>query len=155
MDQMDIERLDQRVTRIRDDALDVRMWLIATIGRLRKDRRAMTMGYVGFTIFIAAGGAIIALYWYRSYMARANGSAGNRLNRNGLPDDPIPPFKKTICGLSEAERKRLEFEQRLERLEKEYQAGTLRLYSRLDSLKGTKYTFVPRSRSESAASRSA
>jgi len=115
----------------------------------------MTMGYVGFTIFIAASGAIIAWYWYRSYLARANGSAGNRLNRNGLPDDPIPPFKKTISGLSEAERKRLEFEQRLERLQKNYQAGTMQLYTRVDSLQGTKYTFVPRSRSESAASHSA
>jgi len=151
---MDIERLDQRVTRIRDAALGVRMWLVALMGPFRNDRRAMTMGYVGFTIFIAASGAIIAWYWYRSYMARANGRTGNGLNKSGLPDDPVPPFKRTISGLSEAERKRLEFEQKLERLEKNYQAGTLRLYSRLDSLQGTKYTFVPRSRSESAASHS-
>jgi len=103
---MDIERLDQL------GCLD---WLLRAgcPDRLRQRRvtgrgrrRAMTMGYIGFTIFVAASGALIVWFWHRSYKAAKNARYG-RYCKNGLPDDPIPPFKRTVSGLSEAELKRI------------------------------------------------
>jgi hypothetical protein len=154
---MDIERLDQRCRAERrlcagcPDRLRQR----CVIGRGK--RRAMTMGYIGFTIFVAASGALIVWIWYRSYTAARNARFGRvGYLKNGLPDDPIPPFKRTISGgLPEAERKRVEFEQKLETWQRGFEVRRAQLNNNVEALQGQKYTFVPGPRRSNSAASSA
>jgi hypothetical protein len=114
----------------------------------------MTMGYLGFTIFVAASGALIVWFWYRSYTAAKYGRFGRASqSRNGLPEDPIPPVKRALDGLSSAEQRHIEFENRLDAWERGYQKRRALFNNNVDALQGEKYTFVPGPRrSDSAAS---
>lgn len=115
------------------------------------------MGYLGFVVIVAAAGLIIFLLWhwnYRASMGRYSGFGRNR--KNGLPEDPIPPFKRTVSGPSEEELKHQQFDQKLEAWQKSFEARRLRFHTNnVDSLKGTKYTFVPRTRTGEPISNSA
>lgn len=155
-DQMDIERLDQRdrAERRLCTGCPDRLRQRCVTGRDR--RRAMTMGYIGFTIFIAASGALIVWFWYRSYRAAKNARFGRACHtRNGLPDDPIPPFKRTISGLPEAELKRIEFEQKLDGWQRGFEVRKSQFNNTHQALQGTKYTFVPGPRRSNSAASSA
>jgi len=114
----------------------------------------MTMGYIGFTIFVAASGALIVWFWYRSNNAAKNTRYG-RYCKNGLPDDPIPPFKRTISGLPEAELKHIEFEQKLDLWQRGFEARRAKFNNNVEALQGTKYTFVPGPRRNNSAASSA
>jgi hypothetical protein len=116
----------------------------------------MTMGYIGFTIFVAASGALIVWFWHRSYTANKNARFGRACqSKNGLPDEPIPPFKRTVSGLSEAEAKRIEFEQKLDVWQRGFEARKAQFNNTHHALQGTKYTFVPGPRRSNSAASSA
>jgi hypothetical protein len=116
----------------------------------------MTMGYIGFTIFVAASGALIVWFWYRSYRSAKNARFGRACHtRSGLPDAPIPPFKRTISGLPEAELKRIEFEQKLDVWQRGFETRKAQLNNTHHALQGTKYTFVPGPRRSNSAASSA
>jgi len=152
-DQMDIERLDRRCPAERWHAAgrpDVALFYC----QVRRSRREMTMEYIGFTMIVAAGGAIVFWFWRRSYRAGLEAGRPGRM-KNGLPEPPVPPFKRTIGGPSEAELKQLEFERRIEEWQKRHPVLGFQTNARLDALKGEKYTFVPRTRSGERASSSA
>jgi len=114
----------------------------------------MTMGYIGFTIFVAASGALIVWFWYRSYKAAKNARFG-RYCKNGLPDDPIPPFKRTVSGLPDTELKHIEFDQKLDAWQRGFEARRAHFNNNADALQGTKYTFVPGPRRSNSAASSA
>lgn len=112
------------------------------------------MEYIGFTMIVAASGAIVFWFVQRSYrMGMGRGRAGR--SRNGLPEPPAPPFKRTISGLSEAETKQTEFQQRIDEWQKRHPVLGFQYNARLDALKGEKFTFVPRTRNSESASTSA
>lgn len=114
------------------------------------------MGYIGFTIFIAASGALIVWFWQRSMTADRNARFGRtHHSKNGLPDEPIPPFKRTISGLSEEELKRLELERNLDVWQRNFQVHRAYLNNKVDALQGEKYTFVPGPRRSNSAASSA
>jgi hypothetical protein len=111
----------------------------------------MTMEYIGFTMIVAAGGAIVFWFWHRSY------KAGIKTARtgNGLPEPTIPPFKRTISGPSEATLKEIEFQRRIDEWQKRHPVLGFQYNNRLEALKGEKYTFVPRTRKGETLSNSA
>jgi hypothetical protein len=151
---MDIERLDQRCRAERRLCAGCPDRLRQRCVNGRDRRRAMTMGYIGFTIFVAASGALIVWVWYRSYTANRNARYGRYL-KNGLPDDPIPPFKRTVSGLPEAELKRIEFEQRLDGWQRGFEARKAQFNNNVEALQGEKYTFVPGPRRSNSAATTA
>ena len=111
------------------------------------------MEYIGFTMIVAAGGAIVFWFWHRSYRAGMKaGRAGH--TGNGLPEPPIPPFKRTISGPSAAVLKELEFQQRIDEWQKRHPVLGFQHNQRLEALNGEKYTFVPRTRNGGSASSS-
>jgi hypothetical protein len=111
----------------------------------------MTMEYIGFTMIVAAGGAIVFWFWHRSY------KAGMKTGRtgNGLPEPAIPPFKRTISGPSEAALKEIEFQRRIDEWQRRHPVLGFQYNNRLEALKGEKYTFVPRTRKGETLSNSA
>jgi len=116
------------------------------------------MGYIGFTIFIAASGALIVWFWHRSCTADRYGRFGRyRQYKNGLQDDPIPPVKPVVGGLSEPERQRIELEGKLDSWQRAFEMRKARLnnVSSLEGLEGRKYTFVPGPRRSNSAASSA
>lgn len=114
------------------------------------------MEYIGFTMIVAAGGAIFCWFWLRSYRAgMKTGSGHARQAGNGLPEPPIPPFKRTISGSSAAELQQLEFQRRIDEWQRRHPVLGFRYNSHLDKLKGEKYTFVPRTRNDGSVSSSA
>jgi len=116
----------------------------------------MTMGYIGFTIFVAASGAFIVWFWHRSYTANRNARFGRgRYLKNGLPDDPIPPVKRTISGLPETELKHIEFDRKLEAWQRGFEARRTHFNNNVEALQGRKYTFVPGPRRSNSAASSA
>ena len=154
-DQMDIERLNQRGRAER--------WLCAGCpDRLRHrcvpgrgNRRAMTMGYIAFTMIVAASGALIVWFWHRSCTSDRYTRFGRpSRSRNGLPDDPIPPVKRAVDGLSEAEKKRLEFEGNIDVWQRRFQSRKA-AFNNVDTLQGERYTFVPGPRRGNSAASSA
>ena len=154
-DQMDIERLNQRCRAER--------WLCAGCpDRLRHrcapgrgNRRAMTMGYIAFTMIVAASGALIVWFWHRSYTADRYARFGRASHlRNGLRDDPIPPVKRALDGLSEAEKKRLEFEGNIDVWQRRFESRKA-AFNNVDTLQGERYTFVPGPRRDNSAASSA
>jgi len=155
-DQMDIERLNQRCRAER--------WLCAGCpDRLRHrcapgrgNRRAMTMGYIAFTMIVAASGALIVWFWHRSYTADRYARFGRASHsRNGLRDDPIPPVKRALDGLSEAEKKRLEFEGNIDVWQRKFESRKAAFNNNVDTLQGERYTFVPGPRRGNSAASSA
>ena len=114
------------------------------------------MGYIAFTMIVAASGALIVWFWHRSYTADryARFGRGSR-SRNGLPDDPIPPFRRTVSGLSDAEKKRLEFEENIDVWQRRFESRKAALNNNVDTLQGEKYTFVPGPRRGDSAATSA
>jgi hypothetical protein len=153
---MEFECPDQPCRAERGCLLDFRARLVLVDGRALDDRRETTMGYVGFTIFIAASGALIFWFWHRTYNSRQSAGLGQgRLLKNGLPDEPIPPLKRTVSGQSESEQKEYQLLDRIDAWQKSYEARRHRFNNNVEALKGTKYTYVPRSRSGGPISSSA
>jgi len=115
------------------------------------------MEYVSFTVIVAASGALIAWLWYRSYRAgiEARRFGGGYVSKNGLPDEPIPPFKRTISGLSEADASQMQFNQRIDVWQREYESRRLQFNNNVEALQGMKYNFVPRKRTGEPISNSA
>lgn len=115
------------------------------------------MEYVSFTVIVAASGALIAWLWYRSYRAgiQARRFGGGYVSRNGLPDEPIPPFKRTVSGPTEADAAQLQFNQRIDVWQRDYEARRLQFNNNAQSLQGMKYNFVPRKRNGEPISNSA
>jgi hypothetical protein len=116
----------------------------------------MTMGYIGFTMFVAASGALIVWFWHRSYTAdRYARFRRTRQSRNGLPDDPIPPVKRAVDGLSDAEKRRIEWEEKLDTWQRGFETRKAAFHNNVDTLQGEKYTFVPGPRRSNSAASSA
>ena len=133
---------------------DVRTWGFLVACQVRRNRRAMTMEYIGFTMIVAAGGAIVFWFWHRSYRAGTK-TGRSRHSGNGLPEPTIPPFKRTIGGPSEAALKEIEFQRRIDEWQSRHPVLGFQYNNRLEALKGEKYTFVPRTRNGESASSSA
>ena len=136
--------------------LDIRPRLRVTARRSRTVMRVVIMGYVAFAVIVAAGGALILWLWWRHY--RSIGSAP--LNRvgyaaNGLPLDPIPPFKRTVSGPSEKDRELWDFEARLDAWQQTFQSRRDHKDTNPHVLKGKKYHFVPKAREGGEVSNSA
>jgi len=100
------------------------------------------MGYTEFTIIVAAGGVLIFWLWHRSYNAVGR---NGRTDANGLPQEPVPPFKRTISGPSQAELEQARFVERINSWQKAHSTPG-KLNGMSTSLSGTKYTYVPRKR---------
>jgi hypothetical protein len=114
----------------------------------------MTMEYIGFTMIVAAGGAIVFWFWHRSYRAAMRAGRPGRA-RNGLPEGSVPPLKRTISGTPAAQLKQLEFQRQIEEWQKRHPVLGFQHNARLEALQGEKYTFVPRTRNREDASSSA
>jgi len=100
------------------------------------------MGYTEFTLIVAAGGVLIFWLWHRGYRAA---DRNTRLGANGLPQDPIPPFKRTVSGPSEAELETARLVERINSWQKLHsKPGPFN--GKPATLSGTKYTYVPRKR---------
>ena len=70
-------------------------------------RRAMTMGYVYFVIFIAACGLVIIGYGsIVGYLYNGEKLSFFRHADKTLPQEPVPPLKKAIGGISDLELQR-------------------------------------------------
>ena len=110
------------------------------------------MGYIGFTIFIAASGALIVWLWHRNNTTDRHVRFGyTRRRKNGLPDDPIPPVKRVVSGLSDSAMKQVEFEQKLDSWQRNFEARKAQFSDNVTALQGTKYTFVPGPRRSNSA----
>lgn len=115
----------------------------------------MTMEHVYFLAFIAASGVVIMWYWKRSVWARGGENSTLSLGRHGqLSDDPIPQFKSTISGESETESDRAKLLNRIDVWQREHQAQNSMFDHSAASLKGTKYTFKPRTKQPSSTAES-
>jgi len=139
------------VTGSRDILLDVRVRIIIKLKtgyRTRVRRREMTMEYVGFTIFIAASGAIIIWFWHRYATVP---DARSRREKGALPQEPIPPLKRTVSGPRPKELEQVEFLDRIDVWQKEHQVQQERYARSLESLNGTKYCYQPRKREQSVS----
>lgn len=110
------------------------------------------MEYISFTVIVAAGGALIFWIWYRGYTAEANSTAARG---NGLPEAPVPPRKRTVSGQTDTETEQIAFQRRMEEWDAAFQARRGKLNGYAHSLKGTRYTFVPRKRNGEPISNSA
>ena len=114
------------------------------------------MGYIAFTMIVAASGALIVWFWHRSYTADRYARFGRASHlRNGLRDDPIPPVKRALDGLSEAEKKRLEFEGNIDVWQRKFESRKAAFNNNVDTLEGERYTFVPGPRRDNSAASSA
>ena len=114
------------------------------------------MGYIAFTMIVAASGALIVWFWHRSYTADRYARFGRASHsRNGLRDDPIPPVKRALDGLSEAEKKRLEFEGNIDVWQRNFESRKAAFNNNVDTLQGERYTFVPGPRRDNSAASSA
>ena len=114
------------------------------------------MGYIAFTMIVAASGALIVWFWHRSYTADRYARFGRTSHsRNGLRDDPIPPVKRALDGLSEAEKKRLEFEGNIDVWQRNFESRKAAFNNNVDTLQGERYTFVPGPRRGNSAASSA
>ena len=114
------------------------------------------MGYVAFAVIVAAGGALILWFWWRHYRSIGSAPLGRAgYAANGLPLDPIPPFKRTISGPSERDRELWDFEERIEAWQKTLQSRRGHNDSNPHVLKGKKYHYVPHAREGNEVSTSA
>jgi hypothetical protein len=118
----------------------------------RIQEKGNIMGYVSFTVIVAAGGALIFWLWYRGYTAddRARKARGN-----GLPQEPVPPFKRTISGPSEQESAQVQLQERLNAWETAFQQRRTLHNGQAQPIEGVKYNFVPRKRNGEPISNSA
>jgi hypothetical protein len=115
----------------------------------------MTMELVYFLAFIAASGAVIMWYWQRSVWSRGGEySILSRGRHSRFSDDPIPPFKTTISGDSETESERTKLQDRIDVWQREHQVQNSIFNHSTASLKGTKYTFKPRTKQPSSTAES-
>jgi len=115
----------------------------------------MTMELVYFLTFIAASGVVIMWYWQRSVWARGGENSTLSGGRHGqLSDERIPPFKTTISGESETESERTKLLDRIDVWQREHQVGNSLFNNSASSLKGTKYTFTPRTERPSSKAES-
>ena len=115
-------------------------------------RRAMTMGYVYFVIFIAACGLVII--GYGSVVGFLNN--GEKLSffrhaDNTLPQKPFPPLKKTIGGISDLEIQRNDLMSKVDVWQKEHEQRRSAFNDSTYALSGTKYQFKPAGRTRRAA----
>jgi hypothetical protein len=127
-----------------------------TARRGRTVKRELIMGYVAFAVIVAAGGALILWFGWRycrTTDTRSLGRAGYAAN--GLPLEPIPPFKRTIGGASVKDLERWAFEQRVEAWQKRFQSRGGHNNSNPHVLKGNQYHNVPQAREGNEVSTSA
>jgi hypothetical protein len=115
-------------------------------------RRAMTMGYVYFVIFIAACGLVII--GYGSIVGFLN--IGEKLSffrqaNNTLPQKPAPPLKQTIGGISDLEIQRDNLMSKVDIWQKEHEQRRSSFNEAAYSLSGTKYQYKPSGRNRTAA----
>jgi hypothetical protein len=104
----------------------------------------MIMEYIYFMGCVAAVGAIVLLFWHfrdlgRSWLFGTHGASEGS-------GQAVPPFKKTISGLSEKELERINFQDRLEAWQKAHEARYNHFHSSNDALKGKKYVYEPTGR---------
>jgi len=118
-------------------------------------RRAMTMGYMYFVIFIAACGLVII--GYGSFVAYVNKGGNLSLfgqDKNTLPRKSVPPLKNTVSGNSDLENERNELLEKVDIWQKDHEQRRSSFNNATYSLSGTKYHFEPASRNRSAAASS-
>lgn len=115
----------------------------------------MTMELVYFLTFIAASGMVIMWYWRTSVWARGGENSTLSSGRHGqLADEPIPPFKSIVSGESETESDRTKLLDRIDVWQREHQVRNSLFNHSTASLKGTKYTFTPRTQQPSSKAES-
>jgi hypothetical protein len=112
----------------------------------------MTMEYVYFIISIAAGCLVLVLVWNISVsVGKGDRSLFARKPGNCLNADPIPPFKKTISGLSRNELDQITFQDRIDVWQKDHEVRRTRLIHSDVPLSGKKYIYTPPEKSRVAA----
>ncbi len=123
---------------------EARTWLLLD-QQARVDRRAMTMEYIYFLIFIAAISVLMGLIWHFGGLGK---NSGNRLfagqtNLN-LNAESVPSRKRTVSGLSEEEKTQVEFQERIDIWQRDHELRRLRFAASAEPpITGTKYTYVP------------
>jgi hypothetical protein len=154
---MDVQVWTGVITRSGDASPEFRTSRGVFARPFRRTRKDVIMGYLAFAVIIAAGGALILWWWWRQYRATESLPL-NRAGRaaNGLPLDPIPPFRRTVSGPSTEEAVRWAFEERIDAWQRHYfqsRGGHNDIHRAL--LKGKKYHYVPQAREGNEASSSA
>lgn len=110
----------------------------------RVSRRAMTMGFVYFLVFIAASGAIIFFYGHRSVMARNKRKtlhSGQQSIRK--VDDSLLALRRNAIGRTSPDPDRTEFLERVDVWQKDHQLRRDWFNQNTESIHGTKYTYTP------------
>ena len=105
------------------------------------------MEYLYFVGSVTAVALVFLLVWNAEKLRSLIFSGG----RHGdLFEDPIPPRRKTVGGLSAKETEQIEFQQRIEAWQKEYESRRERFNQAHASLKGQKYVYKPSRKRQSA-----
>jgi hypothetical protein len=115
-------------------------------------RRAMTMGYVYFVIFIAACGLVIIGYGtFLGYLNNGERLSFFRQANNTPPNEPAPPLKKTVGGISDLEIQRNDLMSKVDIWQREHEQRRSTFNEAEYSLSGTKYQYEPSGRNRTAA----
>jgi len=110
------------------------------------------MEYIYFVLSIAAVGLILDFSWKKIVMGRKSKMSGISKRKNtGLIEDPIPPRKRTISGLSIAELDQIEFQSRIDEWQKSHATPRFLFTRPARSLNGKKYTYDSPHKSRAAA----
>jgi len=110
------------------------------------------MEYVYFVIFIAAGGAILALCWHAVDFARTKRiSMFATQRKRNLARKPGPPLKKAINSLPNIELEHIEFRERIDVWQKEHDVRRSWFNQYTEPLTGKKYTYEPPQKNRASA----
>lgn len=93
------------------------------------------MDYIYFVFCVAALGLVVAFCW-RLFVVRSEPAIN-------LEDGPIPPFKRTVGGLSEKELEHIRFQSRIDVWQRDHEVRRTSAENSRDPVDGRKYEFVP------------
>lgn len=97
------------------------------------------MEYLYFVGIVAAVASIFLVLWRFSSLRKTFFGGHD----TGLNKERIPPVKKTVCGLSEKEREQIEFQQRIDVWQRDFEARRSQFNHAYTSLQGEKYRYEP------------
>ena len=100
------------------------------------------MGLVYFLIFIAASGAIIFFYGYRSVVARKRNSVLSRQQKHHTPDDSALALRRNAIGKARANRDQADSRVQADVWKKDHQRRRDSFNKNTESIHGTKYTYT-------------
>jgi len=113
------------------------------------------MGFVYFLMFIAASGAIIFFYGYRSVMARnKRKSLLPKREKDHKVDETLLALRREALGRTSPDPDRTEFPDQADVWKKEHQLRRDWFNQTTESIHGTKYTYTPRPKRSSSTARS-